>query len=268
MSLMQGRHRKLRILRWLGLPLFVLLGASSHSIAENLPLDDSVQMPVRGVVRSAAQAVISTDLSALITKVGFQEGENFENGDLLIALDCRKQEAELASAKAFHREMNVALKSVLFLKKQNASSNQDVEITKAKTDQAFAKTEVILAQIDRCHIIAPYDGRVAELDVHQHEMSVVGKPILTIISRQQPKMELIVPSTWLRWLDAGTRFRFHVDETGKDHIGQVTRLGASVDTVSQTIKVFAQFVNATPNILPGMSGTADFQLQLRGGVDE
>jgi membrane fusion protein, multidrug efflux system len=252
----------------LALLLCVLLGVSTHSAAKNISLDNSVQMPVRGVVRSANEAIISTDLSALITKVGFKEGEKFNTGDLLIALDCRRLHAELASAKAHHREMKVASTASLFLKKRNASSSQDVEITRAKTDQAQAKIEAILAQIDRCKIIAPYDGRVAELGVHQHEMSVAGKPLLTIVSHQQPKMELIVPSTWLRWLKAGARFRFHVDETDRQHIGQITRLGASVDTVSQTIKVFARFVNSTPDILPGMSGTAEFQHQRRGGFDE
>ena len=34
--------------------------------------------------------------------------------------------------------------------------------------------------------------------------------------------------------------------------------GAAVDTVSQTIKVFAQFDGTTQRVLPGMSGTAKF----------
>ncbi len=70
-----------------------------------------------------------------------------------------------------------------------------------------------------------------------------------------------VPSTWLTWLKPGAEFQFQVDETDKSYVGVVRRLGAAVDTVSQTIKVFAKFAAPTPDILPGMSGTAQFKYQ-------
>lgn len=219
------------------------------------------QLPVRGVVRPSAQATLSTDLAASVAKVGFKEGEEFRRGDVLVAFDCRRQQAELASAVAQQREMVVAFESASFLEKRNASSHQDVETTRARADKAAAEVEAMRVRLDQCSIVAPYDGRITELRVHEHEMSVAGRPLLSIAAKWEPEIELIVPSTWLTWLTPGAEFQFLVDETGKSYPGMVVRLGAAVDTVSQTIKAFAKFTAATPDILIGMTGTVQFRRQ-------
>jgi len=139
---------------------------------------------------------------------------------------------------------------------------------KARSDFARAEANAIRVQVEKCKIFAPFDERVAEVGVREHEMSVAGKSLFSIVAARTPKMELIVPSSWLTWLKTGTRFQFHIDDTRTNHIGMVTRLGASVDTVSQTIKVFAKFTSSVPNILPGMSGTAEFEARGRGGFSE
>jgi len=253
------RLTRLQSLRLLSMWIFLLLTCAPAAGVEDAAAGPSLQLPIRGVVRSSAQAIISTDLALRVEKVGFKEGEQFRNGDLLIAFDCRRHRAELASAEAQHREMSVALKSAMFLNKRNASSRQDVETARARDDRAAAEAEAIRAGLDRCRIIAPYDGRIAELGIHEHEMSVAGKPLLSIVAEGEPEVELIVPSAWLTWLTLGAKFRFRIDETRNTHIGVVTRLGAAVDTVSQTIKVYAKFETPISEILPGMSGTAKFQ---------
>jgi membrane fusion protein (multidrug efflux system) len=245
----------------LTMSIILLLTCAPAAAVEDAGAGPSLQLPVRGVIRSSAQAVISTDLAARVNKVGFKEGEQFRKGDLLITFDCRREQAELASAEAQHREMMVAFKSAMFLNKRNAGSRQDVETARARADRAAAEAEAIRAGLDRCSIVAPYDGRVAELGIHEHEMSVTGKLLFSIVAEREPEVEVIVPSAWLTWLTLGTKFRFRIDETRTTHIGVVTRLGAAVDTVSQTIKVYAKFTTSIPKILPGMSGTAAFQHQ-------
>ena len=100
--------------------------------AESPDAKSAQPLPVRGVVRPSAQAIISTDLTARVARVGFREGAQFRMGDVLVAFDCRRHKAELASAEAQNREMLVAFDSALFLEKRNAGSRQDVEIARAR----------------------------------------------------------------------------------------------------------------------------------------
>lgn len=252
-------HGFARRRRWLAAALLLPFGlAAPLAAAAEMPGESATQLPVRGVVRASAEANITSDLPSVVTKIGFKEGERFKKGDVLLSFNCRKQRAELASAEARHREMAIALKSARFLNTRNAGSRQEVETSRARADKAAADAEIIRAQLSRCRIKAPYNGRVAAVDIHAHELPAPGKRLISIVSEQDPEIELIVPSAWLTWLARGTRFRFLIDETGTEHIGVVTRLSAAVDAVSQTIKVFARFESPASDILSGMSGTASF----------
>ena len=57
----------------------------------------------------------------------------------------------------------------------------------------------------------------------------------------------------------GREFGFFVDETQSNYAASVERIGAEVDPVSQTIKLYAKLKNIDQRVLAGMSGTAVFQ---------
>ena len=195
---------------------------------------------------------------ARVDLVAFKEGEQFFEGDLLIRLDCKRQLAEWEAADAYKREMELALKSARYLFDNNAGSKFKVDTATARLDRAQADLRALTNRLDQCEIRAPYNGLVTNVGIQEHETSTVGKPLLSIISNNDPSLELIVPSNWLTWIKTGRKFDFHVDETQRTHQCSVTRVSASVDSVSQTVKVFAQFTTTPMDVLPGMSGTANF----------
>ncbi len=72
------------------------------------------------------------------------------------------------------------------------------------------------------------------------------------------EVEAIVPSKWLSWLKPKQSFQFVIDETGAEVSVRIVRLGAVVDPISQTIKVYGVLDEKNNLVLPGMSGTATF----------
>lgn len=218
--------------------------------------EDSV--PVRGVISALDQASLSTELSARVVKIGFREGEAFQKGDLLVAFDCERYRAEQQSAESVALEMRLTLESNEQLQKFRAVGKHDVEISRARLDKAEAEARALKARLGQCEIMAPYDGRVAEIAVNLYEWPQAGKPFLRIVSDARLEIEIIVPSRWLSWMATGAQLSFKVDETGRDYPAKVVRLGAAVDAVSQMVKVFAVFEKPVDDVLPGMSGTAHF----------
>lgn len=221
----------------------------------------SVPTPARGVVRPQNQATISTDLQARVSATKFKEGDRFRKGDVIIEFDCRRTQAELNAADAQSLEMKLALENNVVLDKYKAVGRSDLDISRARVKKTEAEADGLRARLDQCQVTAPFDGRIAELSIQAHEMPAMGKPFLTIIEDQALEIELIVPSDWLRWLTAGAKFSFMVDETRSVIPAHVTRIGAAVDPVSQTIKVMGLFDGdvAGIGILSGMSGNAEFQ---------
>ena len=64
----------------------------------------SNEIPIRGIVRASLEATLATRIVAPVIYIGFREGQQFQKGDLLVELDCRPEEAELAAKQATHRE--------------------------------------------------------------------------------------------------------------------------------------------------------------------
>jgi membrane fusion protein, multidrug efflux system len=202
--------------------------------------------------------MISTELTMRVASIAFMEGERFKKGDVLVEFDCRKPRAELAAAEAQHHEMKLTLDNNRLLQKAQAVGRHDFEVSASRVVKAAAEAEALRVRLDQCRLIAPYDGRVLDLSLHAHETPQPGKPFIGIVAEQDLEIDLVVPSQWVRWLTVGSALTFSVDETGSAHQGRVKRIGASVDPISQTIKIVAAFDQMTTAILSGMSGTAEF----------
>ncbi len=215
--------------------------------------------PVRGLVRAIDDALISTELNARILEITRREGEAFKKGDLLVSFDCAKYEAELHAARAEEEFNKIALDNSIELDKREAIGHFEVEQTRAKYDKAKAEAATIAVQVDECTISAPFDGRIAEMRAKAFEMPQPSEPLMRLVSMDRLEIELIVPSIWLRWIKPGIKFNVKVDETGAVHEAVVQRIGATVDSVSQTVKITAIFVETARNILPGMSLTAELR---------
>lgn len=217
----------------------------------------------RGVVRPVNEATISTDLQARVALVGFREGAAFNAGDMLVEFDCRRHRAELAAADAQKREMELALDNNLVLNEHRAIGKHDVEISRARVEKAAGEADALRARVDDCRIVAPFSGRVAELAIHVHEVPPAGKPFLKIIDDTALEIEIIMPSDALRWLRRDQPLSFVIDELKHAFPARITRIGAAVDPISQTVKVIARFESGADisGVLAGMSGGAEFPAQ-------
>ena len=218
--------------------------------------DDSI--PIRGVIRALDQAALSTDLVTRVIKLGYREGEAFKKGDLLIAFDCERYRAETQAADAVSREMQATLDSNQQLEKFRAVGKNDVEISKARVDKAAAEARSLQSRLSQCDVIAPFDGRVAELSVNLYEQPQPNKPFLVVVGLSRLEIEVIVPSRWLNWIKPGSSLSFLVDETNHKYQARIARIGAAVDAVSQMVKVIATFDTPAIDVLPGMSGSIQF----------
>ncbi|SFP18601.1 efflux RND transporter periplasmic adaptor subunit [Variovorax sp. 770b2] len=213
---------------------------------------------VRGVVKPRDEVLFSAKIAARIAQMPYREGERFQKGAVLVAFDCTRIRAEANAAWAANRASNQVLRQSQELDRYNAIGKTDVQIAKAKAEQSGAEAGALEAQMRDCTIVAPFSGIVVENISHLHENAAAGKELSRVLNDSELEMHLIAPSAWLSWLQPGSPFRFRVDETAASYEGKVARLGASVDPVSQTVRVVGVFSGNRDKVLPGMSGSAEF----------
>jgi len=213
---------------------------------------------IRGIIRPAVSATISSEIQARISHLPFRDGQRFRKGQILVQFDCSKYKAELHAARAEYEARLKTLENNLELSKLNAIGRLEVDISKIDVKKSIAAIYLSKINIKHCRIRAPFSGRVVKTLVNQYESVNPYDELLSILDDRRFEIELILPSSSLRWMKKGMPFQFTVDETNETCKAHVTELGASIDPVSQTIRVTSEFTNTQRSVLSGMSGSASF----------
>lgn len=209
---------------------------------------------VRAQLVSRSTTILSSELAGKIVALPFREGEAFREGEQIAAIDCATYEAKLALAEAQVHRGERKVKALRVLDKRGATGKIDLDLAEIDLQAARAERSLAVADVSRCSMAAPFSGRIAELKVHRHQYVSAGEPMLDIVSDRDLEVELLAPSHWLSWLKPGAAFAVRIDELGRDFPAVVTRTGARIDPVSQSIKVYARIDGQYSELVPGMSG--------------
>ena len=156
---------------------------------------------LRGIVRPVNEAMIGTDLIFPIETLPFREGQSFAKGDVLATFNSSDLAAQVKSAAAVLRAETITHDNNVRLARSKAVGTFEVELSRAKTDQAAAELEAYQSKMSRCIIRAPYDGRIAFMRAHEHETPEPNQPLMQIVSEGDLEIETLLPSSWLRWLN-------------------------------------------------------------------
>lgn len=210
---------------------------------------------IRAQVRARQHATLSAEMAGKIVDLPFRDGESFRKGDRLVVFDCAAQRARQDQAAA--AAQSATRKREVSGKLNQLNSISQLEVATAQSAEAQARAELALTNVmvQRCAITAPYDGRVAGVEVQRHAFAAEGSPLIAVYEAGAFDVEMIAPSAWLSWLKPGLTFRLRVEETGGMHEAEVTRLSGQVDPVSQSVRVYGRIKGPTDALRPGMSGS-------------
>ncbi len=228
------------------------------AVTAKLPAAAADPIVARGVVKASAEATITTDLSARIVEMPFREGESFAKGDTLVDFDCARLKSEIAALLATSRAEELVYSNNRRLLSRGAIGANEVKVSQARFEKARAEAQALTTRSLACTVKAPYGGTIVQRLAQTHETPGANQPVLRIVSAGQPEIEVIVPSSWLHWLKPEASFQFRVDGSGVTAAATVMRIGATVDPVSQTAKIYGTLEATKQLILPGMSGAAMF----------
>ena len=214
--------------------------------------------PVRGLLKPLAESDLSVQITARVAEIPLREGEAFRRGDVLLRFDCSLLEAERKAAQAAYKARELKARAKRRLLTYQAAGRLDAAIATAEAEQAKAEARRANLKVQQCKVRAPYDGWVVARHVDVSETPQVGAKLITIVRNGPLEVEMIVPTAWLKWLRPDEPFEFVVDGLAVRLKGRVTRLGAVVDQVSQTIRVFGEVDRPPSLVRAGMTGQVRF----------
>ena len=229
-----------------------------HIFILSFSLTNAENREARALVTATEKVSISSELAARVEKINFLLGDAFKKGDILISFDCEIYKAQKEVIQANYDSANIQLKNDKELLDMRSIGKLQYQLSESALRKAKAELNIAKLNVDRCEIIAPYDGKV--MDVYTSIFSTIEQrqPLMDIVGDGLLEAEIVVPSNWLKWLKKGHQVNITIDETGETLDAKVISLGATVDAVSQTIELKAQFSKKYESLIPGMSGIVKF----------
>ncbi len=216
---------------------------------------------IRGVVKPVKEATISAELSATIKAIRFRDGQRFRRGDVLVEFICDQYRSELEAAQADYDGRQALFVNNRALADLHGVGDLELRLAEIEMKKSLAVLRMAKLAVRRCTISAPFSGRVVKALVNQHESVNPYDELLSILDDGVFDIELIIPSSAIRWLKPTSPFVFRIDENQHAYEAHVVSLGARIDPVSQTIRVIGAFDSPPSHILAGMSGGATFAEQ-------
>lgn len=236
--------------------LLPAIAAAQNDLLQDPALKDPAPLfEMRAQLRSQKATSLSAEIPARIKRIPLNNGDAFRKGQLLLEFDCALQAAQLDKARAQLLAAQNTLEGQQRLAKLNAVGIVELKNSEAEVMQAKADVAYLQVMVQRCRVVAPYDGRVVEYKVREHQTVQASQELAEIIDNGVLELDFIVPSRWLAWFTPGHRFEVHIEDTGHNYPVRLLRTAARVDPVSQTIHAVAVVDGNYPELLPGMSGT-------------
>ncbi|MGN7611973.1 efflux RND transporter periplasmic adaptor subunit [Magnetococcales bacterium HHB-1] len=213
---------------------------------------------IRALLEPIKEAVISSEMDGRIIHMPFKAGDTFKKGERLVAFDCALQKAQRQVAHTDLKSARNKLTNLKQLGQLESAGVLDILLAKNDVEHARAVIHVNTIAIKRCTIHTPFAGRVVATHANVYEYVKTGTPLIEILNHKKWQITLVAPSTWLPHLKKGAPFAIVFDETKTRLSAKIKQIGAKIDPVSQTIKVYGTFKKIPENLTAGMSGAADF----------
>ncbi|MCZ4333528.1 efflux RND transporter periplasmic adaptor subunit [Aeromonas hydrophila] len=268
---------KMRI--WLvlaGLSLLISAGwYYRHSAPAGKPQPRQVNIRAQTVSQSLAEpsiklvsklaanrsVVISPEVTGRIVKIAVRSGQQVKQGDVLIALDAGKQQAELAEQSASVRDESRKLRDMRRLVARGAITTSELEGQEATVAQAQARADAAKYELSLRTLLAPFDGSVSLIDLSEGALVNSGDTLLHLDELAKLRLDLAVPERYLSLLRPGMAVTATSSAwPDQSFRGVLETLDSRVSNDTQNIKARVIIPNPDGQLRPGMLLNVDLSL--------
>lgn len=208
------------------------------SVIEAKHVSVPIRVEVTGQVAPIFQATLSSRIQGTIDKLVVREGSKVSKGQLLIQLDSRDLQAELARANAEMENAKAHLDRMNQLYAQDAVSKQEMENATRAYRVAEANRKAVEAQLSYTTVRAPFDGIITEKKVEAGELASPGQPLLRMEDHQRLRLEATVAEGDLRSVSRGDTIPVIIDALGERTLtGTVSQILPAGDPQTHTFMV-------------------------------
>jgi membrane fusion protein (multidrug efflux system) len=214
-----------------------------------------------GSISAVQGAVVSSELSGVVSQIAFENGGTAKKGDLLVQLDASAEEALLRSAEAEAELARQDLERTRGLASQKVVSKAELDAAQSKFNRLNAVVDQMRSNIRKKTIIAPFDGQLGIRQVNVGQMINAGQQVVPLTSLDPVFADFALPQQYLGQLKPGLEVHVTTDALpGRVFSGKLTAINSMVDSSTRNITLQATLENLDHALRPGMFAKAEVTL--------
>ncbi len=217
-----------------------------------------------GSVEANESAQIHSEISGIVRRIGFVEGQQVRKGDVLLEIDDSEITAQVAQARAAYELARLSRERAKRLSASHTVSEAEYDQAVSAFDSAAAELALLRTRAAKTRITAPFDGTVDSREVSPGDYVTNQTLITSVNDLSRLKMVFEVPERYRGKVEVGTRLRLSVDGVAPDRTmsGTVYFVSSTIDPQTRSSVVKATLDDASPALKPGMFANVELILDV------
>lgn len=206
-----------------------------------------------GSLRAVQGADLSTESSGVITKIYFENGQEVQQGAMLLELDHETESANLRSAEAEADLARTVYERTKRLRANNTVPQSDLDAAESQLRKSAALVEQLKSTITKKQLAAPFSGRLGIREVNLGQFVDNGDTIVSLQSLDPVYVDFLLPQQLIAGLAVGKPLKLFTDVyPGREFEGSLTAINSEIDPVTRNIRLQGTLQNADGALRPGM----------------
>jgi membrane fusion protein (multidrug efflux system) len=206
-----------------------------------------------GTVAAVQGVTVSADLPGVVDRISFESGTSVKEGDILVQLDTKQEQAQLAAVEATRDLASLNFDRMNGLVNEGAITRAEFDRAAAEQKETAARVEEIRATIARKTIRAPFSGFLGLRQVNLGQYLSPGDPVVPLQSLDPIYVNFGVPQQDVARVVIGRIVRITVEDVpAAEFIGRVTAINSVVDEATRNVQIQATLANPKNVLRPGM----------------
>ena len=213
-----------------------------------------------GSIEPNEQVQVRSEVSGIVRSLGFEEGSMVEKGQLLLRIDDSELQAQLVQAQSREKLAQDNENRARLLLEKEAISQQEYDVANADFESAKAQTSLIMAQIAKTSVRAPFSGKVGLRSISEGEYLTPATVVANLLSINPIKIQFSVPEKYSPQISNGQSLRFSVSGSEVMYDAKIYAIEPGVDPATRTISIRALADNPGGRIFPGSFARVELPL--------
>ncbi|NVK48524.1 MAG: efflux RND transporter periplasmic adaptor subunit [Cyclobacteriaceae bacterium] len=210
------------------------------------------QLQVTGSILANESVNLRSEVSGLITRIAFNEGQYVTKGTPLLYLDDDELQAQYQRLQYTQKLYETQENRQKQLLAREAISQEEYDIALNQFNTTISDIKLVEAQLAKRIIRAPFNGILGLRLVSEGSVIGTADVITSIVNIDPIKIEFSIPERYANLVKMGSPIYFSNEASDAEFEGTVYAFEPQIDAATRTMKLRAQSPNKNRQFLPGM----------------